>query len=208
MKRYSIVTGAVALVATVAFAFAATAQNTATRDAQGQSGQHRSMDKNHGDFGKLDSVMKGSHFRASQVIGANIYNMKEESVGEISDVVMDANTGKIAYAAVTYGGFLGIGDKMFAVPWEAFQVKAEQDDADDYHLCLDVSQEKLDGAEGFDQDHWPNFADRNWRMELDKRYGVDRKARDRDWNRNRNRDGNVDVDVDRNGVDVDVDRDN
>ncbi|QDS99481.1 PRC-barrel domain-containing protein [Adhaeretor mobilis] len=208
MKSYYTLTATMAILAAVAFTYTATAQN-ATTNTRNHNAQQRDMKQmRKGNFGKIDSVMKGSHFRASQVIGANIYNMKEESVGEISDVVLDASTGRIAYAAVTYGGFLGIGDKMFAVPWEAFRVKAEKDDADDYHLCLDVSQERLDGAEGFDQDHWPNFGDRNWKMQLDKRYGVDRRMDNRDGRRNRVRDGNVDVDVNRNGVDVDVDRDN
>lgn len=126
--------------------------------------------------GKLDAKTTGNSIRASQLMGANIQNAAGEDVGEISDVVIDAGRGKVSYAAVTYGGFMGIGDKMFAVPWEAFRTVRDADDADDYHLVLDVTPEKMEGATGFDQDSWPNFADKGFTSELDKRYGIKRDA--------------------------------
>jgi hypothetical protein len=107
----------------------------------------------------------------------NIENQKGEGVGEINDLVIDGKTGKVRYVAVTYGGFLGVGDKLFAVPFEAFKVRRQAGDADDYVLTLDVTQEQLEGAVGFDQESWPNFADRNFTEELDRRYGIDRTAR-------------------------------
>ena len=111
-----------------------------------------------------------------------------------------SNSGKIRYAAVTYGGFLGVGDKMFAVPWEAFSCKSEADDPDNYFLVLNVTESQLEGAKGFDQDNWPDFADTKFTGEIDQRYGVDRRNR-------RDRPGvNVDVDPRDGGVDVDVNR--
>ena len=156
--------------------------------------------------GTLDEVTSGSNIRASQLTGMNIQNEKGESVGEIHDLVVDANTGKIRYAAVTYGGFLGLGDKMFAVPFEAFQCKVDPDDRDEHILVLNVTQKQMEGAKGFDQAHWPNFADKTFTSELDKRYGVDR-THNADRHRVGRRDRDVDVNVNRNGVDVDVKRD-
>ena len=69
---------------------------------------------------------------------------------------------------------MGIGDKLFAVPWEAFRCVQDPDDADEYNLVLDVTPEKLKGATGFDQETWPNFADQSFTSELDTRYGVKR----------------------------------
>ena len=112
--------------------------------------------------------------RASDVIGHEIVNAQDENVGEISDLVLDPSSGKIRYAAVTYGGFAGLGDKMFAVPWEAFQCRPEADDPDEYVVMLDVRQESLENAQGFDQDNWPNFADRNFTDKIDQQYGVQR----------------------------------
>lgn len=124
---------------------------------------------------KLDSKTRGSNIRASQLIGLNIQNPQGESLGEINDLVINANTGKVRYAAVTYGGFLGMGDKLFAVPFEAFKVQVDPEDRDDYVMILDITQQQLEGQQGFDQENWPNMADRQWAMELDKRYGVERK---------------------------------
>ena len=142
-----------------------------------------------------NSNMTGKTVRASDVIGMNIYNPQGEDVGEINDVVLDPNTGKVRYAAVTYGGFIGIGDEMFAVPWEAFQCSQDPNDPEEHRLTLDVSKQQLEGAKGFNQDNWPNFADSNFANDLDRRYSL-----------KRNRDGNVDVDVNRRGVNVEVDR--
>ncbi|TWU27669.1 PRC-barrel domain-containing protein [Bythopirellula polymerisocia] len=142
-----------------------------------------------------NSNMTGKTVRASDVIGMNIYNSQGEDVGEINDVVLAPNTGKVRYAAVTYGGFIGIGDEMFAVPWEAFQCSQDPNDPEEHRLTLDVSKQQLEGAKGFNQDNWPNFADSNFANDLDRRYSL-----------KRNRDGNVDVDVNRRGVNVEVDR--
>jgi sporulation protein YlmC with PRC-barrel domain len=147
---------------------------------------------------KIDSKTTGETVRASQLMGMNIQNEQGESLGEINDLVLDANSGKIRYAAVTYGGFLSVGDKLFAVPWGAFQCRVDPDDRDEYVLVLNVSQEQLEGAQGFDEDHWPNFADDKFTDDLQRRYRVDQ------W---RTSDRNVDVNVDRHGIDVNVDRD-
>lgn len=144
-----------------------------------------------------NSNMSGKTVRASEVIGMNIYNPQGEDVGEVNDVVLDPNTGKVRYAAVTYGGFLGIGDEMFAVPWEAFQCTQDPDDPEEHRLTLDVSKQQLEGAQGFNQDNWPNFADPNFTNELDKRYRVQR-----------DRNGNVNIDVNRDGLNVGVNRQN
>ncbi|MFO0790111.1 MAG: PRC-barrel domain-containing protein [Pirellulales bacterium] len=127
-------------------------------------------------LGKLDSQTSGANIRASQLIGANLENSNGDGVGEIKDLVIDGNTGQIRYAAVTYGGFLGVGSKLFAVPFEAFKVRQQKGDADDYVLTLNVTKDQLEGAQGFDTDHWPNFADPKFTSELDRRYGVDRSA--------------------------------
>ncbi|SMP59242.1 Sporulation protein YlmC, PRC-barrel domain family [Neorhodopirellula lusitana] len=165
--------------------------------AEGNASGSRAGDLN---AGKLDEKTRGQSIRVSQLIGMDIQNPQGEGVGEINDIVLDTRTGKVRYAAVTYGGLLGVGDKLFAVPFDAFRVQTDPDDRDEFVMVLDVTQQRLEGAKGFDQENWPNFADRNFAKELDDRYGVER---------NRNRDrlmrGRVDVDVDRNGVDVDVD---
>jgi sporulation protein YlmC with PRC-barrel domain len=128
---------------------------------------------------QLDGKTHGANVRASKLIGMNIQNPQGKNVGEINDLVVDANTGKIRYAAVTYGGFLGIGNKMFAVPFEAFKCQPNPTDPKTTVLILDVTQQQLEGSVGFDESSWPDFADQNMTLELDKRYKVKRNMQQR-----------------------------
>jgi sporulation protein YlmC with PRC-barrel domain len=128
------------------------------------------------DVGPADARMSGSNIRASKLIGMNIENTAGESVGQINDIVLDGTTGKIRYAAVTYGGFLGIGNKMFAVPYEAFQWRIDPNNRNRRILNLNVTKEQMDGAVGFDEANWPDFADQKYTTDIDRRYGIDRSA--------------------------------
>src|SRR5262245_61191467 len=107
------------LLASVLAVVAQQTTDTTPRTANARSG---TVDTNRG-LGKLDTKTSGANIRASKLIGANLKNSNDESVGEIKDLVVDATTGKVRYAAVTYGGFLGLGSKLFAVPFEAFRVR-------------------------------------------------------------------------------------
>jgi len=147
-------------------------QTGTVRSNAAQSGTKR----NDQSIGKLDDKTPQGTARVSKLIGANLQNANGDSVGEIKDLVID-HTGKIRYAAVTYGGFLGVGSKMYAVPFEAFKVRqnpSDPNDADDYVLTLNVTKQQLDGAQGFDSDRWPNFADTKFTQDLDRRYNVTR----------------------------------
>ena len=196
MKRYSTLAVAVTLTLCLT-AVQAFAQNTKAQVRPDKAAGGLNV-------GALDEKTMGGTVRASQLIGMNLQNDQGKSVGEISDFVLDANDGRMRYVAVTYGGLMGVGNKLFAVPFEAFKVRQNPDDpadAGDFVLVLNVTQAQLKGAVGFDKDHWPNMADQNFTQELYKRYGVERSLR----NDNRTR-GGVDVNINRNGVDVDVDR--
>jgi sporulation protein YlmC with PRC-barrel domain len=116
------------------------------------------------------SASNNTH-RASEVIGLNVMTPNnEDTIGEVDDLVLDANNGNIRYAAVSVGGFLGIGDKLVAVPWKAFECKRDEDG--NSYLSLDTTKEKLEKAPGFNQDNWPNFGDQKWSSENDRHYGV------------------------------------
>lgn len=109
--------------------------------------------------------------RASEIIGLNVMTPdNEDTIGEINDLVLDAQSGKLRYAAVSVGGFLGIGDKLVAVPWQAFEQRRDEDG--DMYLSLDTTKEKLEQAPGFNQDSWPDFANPKWSTDNDRHYGV------------------------------------
>jgi sporulation protein YlmC with PRC-barrel domain len=105
--------------------------------------------------------------RASTVIGMAVKNQSGDELGKIDDLVLDMNSGKVRYAALSFGGFLGLGDKLFAVPMEALKLSATGDSA---HFVLDVDKERLKNAPGFDKDMWPDFGNPEWGAGVDKFY--------------------------------------
>jgi sporulation protein YlmC with PRC-barrel domain len=106
--------------------------------------------------------------KASTFVGADVENPEGQNLGDIKDIVMDRGSGRIVYAVVSFGGFLGMGEKLFAVPWGAFsQPKADKDT-----FVLDVDKERLKNAPGFDAHNWPQMASREWVTSLYSYYNV------------------------------------
>jgi len=101
------------------------------------------------------------------VIGSKVFNAQNEDLGKIEDLVLDAGAGRIAYAVLSFGGFLGMGDKYFAIPWNAFNFNLKENRA-----VLNVDKNKLENASGFDKDNWPNMADATWGTSIYKHYGY------------------------------------
>ncbi len=108
-----------------------------------------------------------SMLSAGTMNGTSINNPKGESLGDIKDLMIDLNTGRVAYAVVEFGGLFGIGSKLFAVP-----LKALRQDAANKCFVLDADKQSLEKASGFDKDHWPNFADRSWQEAVHKHYDT------------------------------------
>jgi len=104
---------------------------------------------------------------ATSLEGTDVKNFQDQSLGDVKDFMIDTNTGHVRYAVMDFGGFLGIGNKLFAVPMKAMKVDTENE-----CLKLDADKEKLENAEGFDKDNWPNFADTQWQNRIDQYYHV------------------------------------
>ncbi len=98
----------------------------------------------------------------------HVVNPQGEDLGKIEDFAIDMSSGRIAYAVLSFGEFLGMGGKFFAVPWNAFSFHER-----DKRWVLNVPKEKLEHAPGFDKDRWPDFADRRWGEEVYRYYGYD-----------------------------------
>ncbi len=110
-------------------------------------------------------MFSSSPVKASNFIGTNVVGPQNESLGDVKEVVIDPETGKVVYAVVSFGGFLGMGEKLFAIPFGAFKYNVSENE-----YVLDVSKEKLQHAPGFDSAHWPSMADENWNREVHKYY--------------------------------------
>ena len=95
---------------------------------------------------------------ASRIIGETVVNRQGENVGKIHELVIDARKNRVAYTVLSFGGFMGMGNKLFAMPWEAFEFSATGN-----KLILNVEKDKLKAAPGFEKgDKWPDFSDRVW----------------------------------------------
>jgi len=95
--------------------------------------------------------------RSSQALRQEVMNTRGQHIGQIEDIVIDAALGDIAYGVLSFGGFLGLGEKWFAIPWGAFEPSSGFG-----AMTLDVSEEALKKAPGFDKDQWPELANRRW----------------------------------------------
>jgi sporulation protein YlmC with PRC-barrel domain len=104
---------------------------------------------------------------ASTLKGDKVVNQLGEDLGKLEELMIDLDRGRIAYAVLSFGGFLGMGDKLFAIPWQAFGV-----DTVGKKLVLKADKEILKKATGFDKSNWPNMADPTWGTNVYKYYGY------------------------------------
>ncbi len=98
---------------------------------------------------------------ASTLAGDNVRNSAGEDCGKVDEIMIDLQSGKVAYAVLSFGGVLGMGNKLFAVPWSALKV-----DEDEKCFILDADKKTLENAPGFDKNNWPDMANAAWRSEV------------------------------------------
>ena len=110
--------------------------------------------------------MKTTALSASTLTGDKVRNTEGEVLGHLEEIVIDLEGGRVSYAVLASGGFLGLGDKFFAVPWDLLTV-----DTDSKEIVLDVSKEAIQNAPGFDKDNWPDTNDRAWIVDVYRYYG-------------------------------------
>ena len=103
----------------------------------------------------------------STLMDNEVYNLKEENLGDIKEFMLDMKSGQVSYAVLSFGGFLGVGNKLFAVPWDALKL-----DTANKRFILNVEKSDLENAPGFDQDKWPNMADPVWSEGIHAYYGT------------------------------------
>jgi sporulation protein YlmC with PRC-barrel domain len=103
---------------------------------------------------------------ASTLTGDKVRNSEGDNLGHLEEIVIDLEGGRVSYAVLAGGGFLGMGDKFFAIPWDLLTV-----DTDNKEIVVDISKESLKNAPGFDKDNWPKTDDRAWVGDVYRYYG-------------------------------------
>lgn len=122
-----------------------------------------------------DSATRGPDMRrgpgpelmgASTLIGDHVRNKNDEDLGDIKEIMLDTRTGAVSYAVLSFGGFLGMGDKLFAVPWDALTL-----DPKNKGFTLDIERVRLQHAPGFDKSKWPDMSDPTWAKQVRAYFG-------------------------------------
>jgi sporulation protein YlmC with PRC-barrel domain len=103
---------------------------------------------------------------ASALIGTEVQNRYGEDLGKLEGLTIDRQRGCVAYAVLSSGGLLGLGEKLFAMPWQAMRFDTENE-----RVVVDIEREALENAPGFDEDHRPGTIDDAWLRELYIYYG-------------------------------------
>jgi sporulation protein YlmC with PRC-barrel domain len=104
---------------------------------------------------------------AATLTGNSVRNAAGEDLGKVDEIMLDIPAGRVAYAVLSFGGFLGLGNKLFAVPWSALKV-----DEDEKCFVLNADKQSMEKAPGFDKDDWPDMSDPDWGSEIANYYRI------------------------------------
>ena len=104
---------------------------------------------------------------ASSLSGDRVRNTAGDDLGKVKELMIDVPSGRVAYAVLSFGGVLGMGNKLFAIPWNALTL-----DEDEKQFILNVDKRTLENAPGFDDNNWPDMADESWGTQIHSYYGV------------------------------------
>jgi sporulation protein YlmC with PRC-barrel domain len=104
---------------------------------------------------------------ASTLIHDRVVNLAGEDIGRIEELMVDVVSGRVAYAVLSFGGVLGFGGKLFAMPWSAITV-----DEIKQRFLVNVTRDALEKMPGFDKDHWPDLSDLDYANGVYRQWGV------------------------------------
>jgi sporulation protein YlmC with PRC-barrel domain len=141
--------------------------NYEDRDTYGMYKSHRNRGPGPASHHGPGPRLMGVH----TLVGNDVCNKQQEELGTIKEILLDVPTGQVSYAVLSFGGFLGMGEKLFAVPWEALTL-----DTVNKRFTLDVARDRLESAPGFDKENWPNMADEAWAHSIHSYYGTTARA--------------------------------
>jgi sporulation protein YlmC with PRC-barrel domain len=103
---------------------------------------------------------------ADKVEGTPVYNRNGEKLGTVEDLMIDKVSGKVAYAVLSFGGFLGIGDQHHPLPWDQLTYDPNQGG-----YVVDLDKSKLEKAPSYATDTTPDYDDNNWGRKVHDYYG-------------------------------------
>jgi hypothetical protein len=94
---------------------------------------------------------------SEKVAGSGVENTRGDSLGHIEEIMIDKISGRVGYAVLNYGSFLGMGGKLFALPWDVLKYDTRRD-----AYVVGIPEERLKNAPSFDAGSWPDMGDPTW----------------------------------------------
>ncbi|MEP7157266.1 MAG: PRC-barrel domain-containing protein [Betaproteobacteria bacterium] len=113
------------------------------------------------------TAFSGLAVKTSSIVGTRVVNRQNEDLGKVEEVVIDVFNGRIAYLVLSFGGFLGLGEKLYAVPWKALHY-----DNDTKVYVLNLSKDQIEHAPGFEKETWPEFTNEGWNRTVHDYYEL------------------------------------
>ncbi|HUJ59826.1 MAG TPA: PRC-barrel domain-containing protein [Kofleriaceae bacterium] len=104
---------------------------------------------------------------ATTLIHDKVVNLEGQDIGRIEELMVDVTTGRVAYAVLSFGGFMGIANKLFALPWSALTV-----DEGHKRFVVNVTRETLARMPGFDKERWPDLNDLEYATGVYRQWGA------------------------------------
>ncbi len=102
------------------------------------------------------------------VIGKDVISTDKENLGEIEEIVLDKVSGEVRYAVLSFGGFMGMGKDLYAIPWKTLDYCKDEE-----AFKIKIDKERLKSASGFDKDNWPDFANEAWGKSIHSFYNTE-----------------------------------
>ena len=109
----------------------------------------------------------GNLIASDKVQGTNVYNAAGDNLGSIHDIMIDKPSGTVAYAIMSFGGFLGIGNQYHPLPWSVLRY-----DSGKGGYVVNLDKRQLEGAPAYNVDEEPNWGDRTYETKIHDYYGV------------------------------------
>ena len=104
---------------------------------------------------------------ADKVEGTSVYNQEGEKLGSVEDIMIDKRSGRVAYAVLSFGGFLGMGERHHPLPWQVLTYDTEMDG-----YIVPLSKDVLEKGPTYGDDDTPRWDDPHWNSDVYKYYNA------------------------------------
>ena len=149
------------------------AGGTGNAIAQMKTGSEKQMQNKEFQISEAQKGGRLNAFMVERIIGSKVQSMQGEDLGTIKDIVIDIDSGRILYAVLDFGGFLGlVGGKLYPVPWNVLLPLPSEG-----VFFLEFSKEKLKNAPGYDKNNLPDMGDMHWGKKIAGFYEAPREER-------------------------------